>query len=544
MKARKSSRGVVLGVLALLTSTMLVGCSVQIGGSAEPAESSTVYGGPGGSGASAGPGAPPTSVPGLKKYYEQKLAWGSCTEMAKADEVAAFDPKRLECARLTVPIDYNDPGAGETQLAVARVKASGAKQGSLVMNPGGPGGSGVQQVAAKSMEADKFEITRTFDLVGWDPRGVGASAPPVKCFSDRQRDENRLSTLAFDNSPAGIAKQEDFNRSQANLCAEKMGKKFLEHVGTVDTVRDLDVLRAVLGDRKLTYIGYSYGTLIGAVYAERFPEQVRAMVLDGAVDPAQDPIASNVQQMAGFQTVFNDFAKDCASRPDCPLGPDPAQATANYQKLVRPLIDRTVRGQGGRQLSYNDATTATIQAMYAQQLWDPLRRGLSALQRGDGSLLQRIADIYLSRDETGRYSPMMDANTAINCVDGPAITDPADVSRLDTEIRRAAPFLDDGRGTGRAAKGVCAYWAAAPTLKPHQINAVGAPELVVISTTHDPATPYQNGVNLAKQLGASLITFEGSQHTVSLDGNACVDNAVTAYLRDLKPPAADLRCTA
>ncbi|MGC5023512.1 alpha/beta hydrolase [Tsukamurella sp. DT100] len=535
MKAGKP----LLAATAVLAAAVLAGCSVQIGGTAEPA------------GGSSAPGsATPTRTSGagvpavLGKYYGQKVEWGSCAAIAKADDITEYDKTKLECGRVTVPIDYDDPSAGETKLAVARVKATGQRRGSLLMNPGGPGGSGVQQVAGKSMEADKLEIAQSFDLVGWDPRGVGASSPAVKCFSDKQRDENRLSTLAFDNSPAGIAKQEAFNKSQADLCAEKMGKTFLANVGTAQTVRDLDVLRAVLGDEKLTYLGYSYGTFIGAIYAETFPERVRAMVLDGAVDPALDQITANVQQMAGFQTVFEDWAKDCAKYPTCPVGTDPAQATARYQQLVRPLIDKTVRGQGGRQLSYSDATTATIQAMYAQQLWEPLRRALTGLQRGDGSLLQRIADLYLNRDEIGRYSPMMDANTAINCVDGPAVTAPADLARLDTEIRKAAPFLDDGRGTGRGAKGTCAFWAAAPTLKPHEVNAVGAPKLVVVSTTHDPATPYENGVNLAEQLGASLISFEGSQHTVSLEGNACVDDAVTGYLRDLTTPAADLRCTA
>ncbi|MEC4613636.1 alpha/beta hydrolase [Tsukamurella tyrosinosolvens] len=535
MKAGKP----LLTALAVLSAAALAGCSVQIGGTAEPA---------GGSAAPSTATTTATSAAGvpapLQKYYGQQLAWGSCAAVAKADDITEYDKTKLECAQLTVPIDYDDPSAGETKLAVARVKATGQRRGSLLMNPGGPGGSGVQQVAGKSMEADKFEIARSFDLVGWDPRGVGASSPAVKCFSDKQRDENRLSTLAYDNSPAGIAKQEAFNKSQADLCAQKMGKTFLANVGTADTVRDLDVLRAVLGDAKLTYLGYSYGTLIGAVYAETFPDRVRAMVLDGAVDPALDSITSSVQQMAGFQTVFDDWAKDCAKYPTCPVGTDPSKATERYQQLTRPLIDKTVRGSGGRQLSYSDATTATIQAMYAQQLWEPLRRGLTGLQRGDGSLLQRIADLYLNRDELGRYSPMMDANTAINCVDGPAVTDPADLSRLDTEIRKAAPFLDDGRGTGRSAKGTCAFWAAAPTLKPHEASAVGAPKLVVVSTTHDPATPYENGVNLARQLDASLISFEGSQHTVSLEGNACVDDAVTAYLRDLKPPAEGLRCTA
>lgn len=534
MKASKP----LVSAIALLSAAVLAGCSAQIGGNAVPTRSTA---------AAVSSGSPTSTAGGagggLQKYYGQQLAWGSCAEMAKTDDIQDYDKTKLECSHLTVPIDYNDPSAGETKLAVARVKATGQRQGSLVMNPGGPGGSGVQQIAGKSLEADKLAIAQTFDMVGWDPRGVGASSPAVKCYTDKQRDENRLSTLAFDNSPAGITKQEDFNRTQANLCADKMGKRFLEHVGTADTVRDLDVLRGALGDDKLTYLGYSYGTFIGAIYAETFPENIRAMVLDGAVDPAQDSITSSVQQIAGFQTVFDDFAKDCVKRPDCPLGTDASKATEVYQQLTRPLIDKTVRGQGGRQLSYSDATTATIQAMYAQQLWEPLRRGLTGLKKGDGALLQRIADLYLNRDELGQYSPMMDANTAINCVDGPAITDPADLARLDTEYRKAAPFLDDGRGAGRGAKGTCAFWAAAPTLKPHEVHAVGAPKMVVISTTHDPATPYQNGVSLAKQLGASLITYEGSQHTISLEGNTCVDGAVTAYLKDLKAPPADLKCS-
>ncbi|WP_019204170.1 alpha/beta hydrolase [Tsukamurella sp. 1534] len=541
MKATKS----LTTAIALLAVVSLAGCGTRIGGDPEPSEAPSSAA-TGTAGPSAGtPGGGGGAVPGLEKYYGQKVSWGSCDEMTAADDIDpdAYDRTKLECGRVTVPVDYNDPGEGETKLAVARTKATGKRQGSLLMNPGGPGGSGVQQVAAKTTELGNLAVAQSFDLVGWDPRGVGASSPAVKCYSDQQRDENRKSTLANDNSPEGIVKQEDFNRDLANLCEEKMGKTFLEHVGTADTVRDLDVLRAVLGDEKLTYLGYSYGTFIGAIYAETFPERVRAMVLDGAVDPAEDPIASSVQQMAGFQTVFEDFAKDCASRPDCALGQDPAQATARYHQLVRPLIDKPVRGQGGRMLSYSDATTGTIQAMYAKQLWDPLRRGLANLARGDGALMQRLADVYLNRDERGRYSPMMDANTAINCVDSPAVTDPAEVARKDTEIRKAAPFLDDGRGTGRAAKDACSFWPAAPTLKPHEVNAVGAPKTVVVSTTHDPATPYENGVNLAKQLNASLISFEGSQHTVSLEGNPCVDDAVTAYLRDLTPPAEGLRCT-
>jgi pimeloyl-ACP methyl ester carboxylesterase len=497
MKAKKRAAA----GAALLTVAVLSACSTQIPGAPVPSTS---------------------SAPGeLQKYYGQTVKWGSCAEIARADDVEEYDP-RMECARVTVPIDYADPAGGDTTLAVARTKATGQRKGSLLMNPGGPGGSGVQLVAGKSSDLGKMEIAKSFDLV--------------------QRDDNRLLTLSNDNSPAGIAKQEEFNRGLAQACEDKMGKKFLQNVGTIDTVRDLDVLRGVLGDEKLTYLGYSYGTYIGAIYAETFPEKVRALVLDGAVDPAQEPAKSSIDQMAGFQTVFDDFAKDCAKLADCPLGSDPSKATAVYQQLTRPLIDAPVRGQGRRMLSYSDATTATIQAMYAQQLWEPLRRGLTSLKRGDGALLQRMADLYLSRDANGRYSPMMDANTAINCVDGPAITDPAELGKLDTDLRKVAPFLDDGRGTGSGAKGTCAFWPAAPTQKPHEVKALGAPKLVVVSTTHDPATPYQNGVSLAKQLGASLISYEGSQHTVSLEGNACVDGAITAYLRDLTVPPADLKC--
>lgn len=509
------------GATVLLTVVALSGCSSTIPGS--PASSA------------------PKAERGLEKFYNQKIDWGSCTAIAKADGVDDYDPS-MQCGKVTVPVDYNDIGAGEVKLAVARTKATGERKGSLLMNPGGPGGSGVQLVAGKSRDLGKLDLARDFDLVGWDPRGVGASTPAVKCLSDQQRDDNRMLNLTSDNTPDGIAKQEDFNKNIAKSCEDKMGKKFLQNVGTIDTVRDLDVLRAVLGDEKLTYLGYSYGTFIGAIYAETFPDKVRALVLDGAVDPSQESAKSSVEQMAGFQTVFDDFAKDCATRPDCPLGPDPAQATATYQQLVRPLIDAPVRGQGRRMLSYSDATTATIQGMYAQQLWEPLRTGLTNLKRGDGALLQRMADLYLSRDPSGKYSPMMDANRAINCVDGPAVTDPAELGKLDTDLRRVAPFLDDGRGTGRAAKDSCAFWPAAPTLKPHEVKALGAPKLVVVSTTHDPATPYQNGVNLAKQLDASLISYEGSQHTVSLEGNPCVDGAVTAYLRDLTVPPADLKC--
>lgn len=527
--------------VAVTVVALTAACATTIPGSpsrsddklAGPTKSSTPAPKPGG-------GAP---SPALERYYTQKVEWGSCASFAKTDDVSKFDPGSVECGSVTVPIDYDDPAAGDAKLAVVKLLASGEKQGSLLMNPGGPGGSGVQMVLGQSGDYSNLAVNKTFDMVGWDPRGVGASTPTIRCYSDAQVDKNRESNLTQDNTPAGISKQEAFNKAEAELCEKKMGKEFLAHVGTADTVRDLDVLRSVLGDSKLSYAGFSYGTFIGAMYAERFPGRVRAMVLDGAVDPSEDPDVSDIRQMAGFQTVFDDYAKDCAKHSECPLGTDPSKAVDEYHKIVRPLIDKQVPASQGRPLSYSDASTGTIQAMYSPKLWNALSRALLNIKAGNGALMQKLADLYMSRDDSGHYSGMMDAFTAISCMDNTADTDPAKLGRKDTDIRKAAPFNDDGRGTGHAAKTACAYWPVKNTLSRHVVKAAPSlPKTVVVSTTHDPATPYANGVSLAKQLGAELITFDGSQHTATFEGNACLDGAVTRYLTSLTVPAEGLKC--
>jgi pimeloyl-ACP methyl ester carboxylesterase len=539
MAELSTTRRTSFAILAMLTvTTMAVGCATQ----RTAAPSTSVAEGT----SRAQTAAPSSSAPAgpLDRYYRQRIDWGSCARTAQTDSVSSYDTARMVCGTVTVPIDYDAPSSGDLTLAVGRLKASGDRKASILINPGGPGASGVALVAGKSADLGKLDIATDFDQVGWDPRGVGASKPVVRCNTDAQRDAERQLNIGSDNSPAGIAKQEAHAKELAERCERAMGTELLSHMGTVDTVRDLDVLRAVLGDDKLTYLGYSYGTFIGALYADRFPDKVRAMVLDGAVDPAEDQITSNIEQMRGFQTVFNDFSAACAKNTTCPLGTDTAQSTANYQQLVRPLIDTPVRAARGRPLSYSDAITGTIQALYSPELWDALSKGLAQLKAGDGTILQRLADMYLNRDADGTYSAMMDANTATNCMDSPAPSDQADLDRLDVGLRAAAPFNDDGRGTGRGAKGVCAFWPAPPSFTPHRLTpAASLPLTVVVSTTHDPATPYKNGVSLAEQLRSRLITFNGSQHTVSFEGNSCVDGAVTAYLRDLTPPAEGLTCS-
>lgn len=307
----------------------------------------------------------------------------------------------------------------------------------------------------------------------------------------------------------------------------------------------MDVIRSVLGDPQLNYLGFSYGTRIGTAYAETFPGNVRAMVLDGALDPEQDPVEEVVLQGAGFQQAFDGFAVDCARSADCPLGSDPSRVDARFRALVDPLVDRPAATTDPRGLSYGDAITGVQQALYSPSLWRPLRAGLKELSAGRGDELLLLADMYEGRLDDGSYSNLEDAFNAVRCVDDPPVTDRAIEGEADTRYRQAAPFLDDGRGTGNAPLDACAFWPVPNTGAPHTIDAAalqGLPTVVVVSTTEDPATPYQAGVNLAKQLGGALITYRGTQHTAVFDGVACVDDPVSAYFVDRTVPDPDLTC--
>ena len=497
---------------------------------------------PGSGSAGDGPGAEPAagSPPGLESFYSQQLDWGPCGPFAATpDDAETFADPALECAAVAVPLDYARPDGEAASVAVLRTRATGDRIGSLLLNPGGPGASGTGFAAALGGQLAGSPITERFDLVGFDPRGIGASDPVIDCETDEERDAERADIDA-DASPAGVALLEEDSQEFVDRCVERNGTDLLANVGTRDVVRDLDVMRAALGDEQLTYAGFSYGTFIGAKYAEAFPDRVRALLLDGAVDPAQDPVESSVAQSAGFQLAFDAFAADCATTPGCPLGPDPAGASAAFQALVRPLYDAPAPA-GGRELGYNDALTGTLQALYTEQLWEVLRTGLSDLRRGDGELLLLLADSYEGRAEDGSYSNDLEAFPVISCVDDARITDPAVYLEIDRRTREAAPFRDDGRGP-TPARPACAFWPVPPTTEPALPDVAGLDPVLVVSVTGDPATPYEAGVRLAGQLGARLLTAEGNQHTVALSGVPCVDQAVTAYLVDLQLPDDGTRC--
>jgi pimeloyl-ACP methyl ester carboxylesterase len=468
----------------------------------------------------------------------QTIQWGQCHVKSGGD--APKLPADAQCGSLTVPVDYAKPDGATANLALIKFPATGQRIGSLLINPGGPGESGVD-AAVDTLDALPAAVRQKFDLVGFDPRGVGSSTPTLRCNSDADDDAQRADPQV-DYSPAGVAHIETTEKQFVQRCVDKMGNDFLANVGTANVVKDLDALRAALGDAKLTYLGYSYGTLIGSAYAEAYPDKVRAMILDGAVDPAADPTQANIDQAAGFQRAFDNFAADCAKKPTCPLGTDPAKAVDVYHHLVDPLVGKPAATDDPRGLGYSDAITGTSMALYSPSLWKHLTDGLSELATGHGDTLLELADLYNDRDEHGHYGNANDAQIAITCVDQPPVTDRQKAIDEDRQMRQVAPFDSYGQFTGDAPLDACAFWPVPPTSRPHQVSAPGLPPVLVVSTTNDPATPYQAGVDLAKQLHGGLLTYDGTQHTAVFQGNSCVDDFAATYLVDTTMPPADAKC--
>ncbi len=486
---------------------------------------------------------------GLERYYDQRLAWQDCVPFASNEyDRTAYDNPDLDCANLIVPLSYDEPDGQTVSVGVLRSRATGsARVGTVQFNPGGPGGSGMSTVASFDSDPAVEELHKSFDLIGFDPRGIGGSRPLIICQTDEERDASRAANNR-------LLTEEDVERAteaiklQAEQCGERSGAEagidgaaFLASVGTDTIVKDMDVLRSVLGDEQLTYVGYSYGTRLGYVYADQFTDNVRAMVLDGAVNPEDEGIDSILGQAAGFQSTFDAFAAWCANKTDCILGADTSQSTAVFQSLVRPLLAEPVELSDGRLLTFNDAITGTIQSLYSESLWTYLEDGLIGLSRGSGEGLMSLADFYESRDAEGHYDVGLNALNAVRCVDDAPSDDTGDRD-INTEYNAAAPFQDSG-DPPVSLPSICEFWPAPVTLAAGAPDAPGLAPVVVISTTGDPATPYESGVALAEQLGGNLITVEGDRHTAYLSaGISCVDDAATSYLIDLSLPKVGLTC--
>ncbi|MFI9808965.1 alpha/beta hydrolase [Streptomyces sp. NPDC052301] len=478
----------------------------------------------------------PRSTPSaLAPYYGQRLRWRSCGAPG------------FQCATMKAPLDYARPGAGDVRLAVARKPATGKGRplGSLLVNPGGPGGSAVDYLQSYAGVGYPAAVRARYDMVAMDPRGV-ARSEPVKCLDGRQMDAYTQTDLTPDD-----AKEENALVAADRRFAESCGAhsaRLLRHVSTIEAARDMDILRAVLGDRKLDYVGASYGTFLGATYAGLFPQRVGRMVLDGAMDPSLDARRLNLDQTAGFETAFQAFAKDCVRHADCPLGgrgTTPAQVGAHLTAFFRRLDAHPVPAgdADGRRLGESPATTGVIAAMYDQGSWEQLREALnSAMKENDGAGLLVLSDSYYERDAQGRYSNLMPANAAVNCLDlPPAFTGAGRVRQALPAFEKASPVF--GAGLAWASLN-CAYWPVRATGEPHRIAAKGAAPIVVVGTTRDPATPYRWARSLSRQLSSGrLLTYVGDGHTAYGRGSACIDTAIDTYLLHGTPPAAGKRCS-
>ncbi|MFG3146839.1 alpha/beta hydrolase [Streptomyces sp. NPDC048243] len=471
----------------------------------------------------------------LSPYYTQKLNWRSCG-------VPGF-----ECATMKAPLDYAKPDAGDVRLAVSRKKATGPgkRLGSLLVNPGGPGGSAIGYLQSYAGIGYPADVRARYDMVAVDPRGV-ARSEPVECLTGPEMD-----TYTQTDSTPDDRRETDQLVASYKKFAEGCGERspeLLRHVSTVEAARDMDILRAVLGDQKLNYVGASYGTFLGATYAGLYPERAGRLVLDGALDPSLTARKLNEEQTAGFDTAFQSFAKDCVRHSDCPLGDagtGPDEVGRNLKAFFQQL-DKTPIPAGdadGRKVGEALATTGVIAAMYDESAWPQLRDALtSAMKEKDGAGLLALSDSYYERDADGKYANLMFANAAVNCLDLPAaFSTPDQVEEALPSFEKASPVF--GEGLAWASLN-CAYWPVKNTGEPHRIEAKGAAPILVVGTTRDPATPYPWAKSLASQLSsATLLTYVGDGHTAYGRGSACIDSAIDRYLLQGTPPQKGKRCS-
>lgn len=440
-----------------------------------------------------------------------------------------------DCATLRVPLDRTRPDGRTIALAVARgSKADPAKRiGSLLVNPGGPGASGLDILDYVS-SALPPAITDRFDVVAWDPRGTGKSAP-VNCGKDL---DARFAVDSAPDSTAELAQLEAAAQHVVDQCVAHSGE-LVQHVSTADTVQDLDALRAALGDERLTYLGFSYGTYIGALYAQRYPERVRALVLDGALDPARSVEDVSIEQAQGFEASFDRFARWCAARRSCAFhgGDEPAAA---YDAL-QARVDTKPLTVGSRTFGPTQMDIAVSALLYSgEEAYGSLASGLHALEQGRPGPLLAIYDSYVGRSG-GTYDAEWPAFVAISCADGPNL-DRAATEALQARARTAAPRF------GAASVGLgyeCADWPYPPTRTAvGPVAAATTAPIVVVGTRGDPATPFSWARSLATELGnARLVAFDGTTHTATLNGSPCLDRVITRYLVDGRAPADGTTCS-
>jgi pimeloyl-ACP methyl ester carboxylesterase len=480
-----------------------------------------------------------SAPPSLGKY--RLAAWEDCDD-------------GLQCSTLEVPLDWEDPSGDTVSLAVIRkpAKITAQRIGSVLFNPGGPGEPGTDFLR-QFIEGDRIPegLGDRFDLVSWDPRGTGDSSG-VRCITDEQAAEPDVDPTI--DSPADVTAIDAEAATLLAGCEAGSGDVWT-HVGTRDTVRDLDALRAALGDEQLTYVGYSYGTTVGIEYGRMFPDHIRAMVLDGVALPATDPVEATHLQARSFETNFEAFLDDCDEQKACPFGGgDPYKAFTDLVTKLEtgtrlpadyelPDSKGTVHRRRGT-VGIGELYSAVAVSLYAKENWIALDLALAAAEKGDGQLLLYLRDTFAGRADDGTWSHLPEANLAINCADQEVRADDADG---DDSLRGAwakeLPLLGSVFATGTP--GCFGVPAAEEPLTPLADGDLDdVPAVVVVGTTDDPATPYARSEELHDLLPeASLVTWDSADHTAYGRGSDCLDDPITTYLEELTLPEDGLRCS-
>ena len=468
----------------------------------------------------------------LAEYEQQKLDWSSCYDY-------------FDCTELRVPIDYDDLSVGIFRISVLRAGAKDQdnRLGSIVVNPGGPGGSGVDY----AYNADYIfspDITDVYDVVGFDPRGV-AMSEPISCFTPEEIDENMASDSKPDNEAEIAATLEDSQRF-AEKCAEKTD--YLEHFTTSETARDMDILRAALGEKKLNYVGKSYGTYLGTLYADIFPNNVGRFVLDGAVDPNIPMKDQSLAQAIGFDGALKAFVKDCATQSDCPFTGTPAQAQATIIATLQaaataPLPQRDPSDGDDRVITESIVLIGMASSLYDDvDGWPKLRQAFTESAQNYGDTFLQLADEYSGRNPDGTFmSNDFDSGAVIDCLDWQERRTIDQYKAEAKEFAAKAPVF----GPYIAFAGVHCQFLPKPSTQraPNTLTTIKTAPIIVIGTIRDPATPYAWSVSLAKIFtGSRLISLNADGHTGHGRGSACVDDAVDEYLLTGRLPTANLSC--
>ena len=448
---------------------------------------------------------------GLAKFYDQKLSYTDCGSS--------------RCTWVKVPVDYAKP-AGETLRLKVKVRPADGKspRGMLFINPGGPGGSGVDFLNSFAGQASR-DLREAYGIVGFDPRGVGSSTP-LKCLSDKGIDTLANSDPDPDNS-GEIAEFRKLTVSLGDACKANSGD-LASHVSTLEAAKDMDVLRAVLGQKKLDYYGASYGTQLGATYATEFPKNVGRMVLDGAVDSSLSDEDQALGQAEGFQRALTAYIANCVKSSSCPLGNDAKVAETKLSDFLQALDQKPMKSSDGRVLTESGAFYGIAITLYDRGYWDVLTQELTKAFKGDPSVMLALFDAYTTRQKDGSYGDnSFESIAAVRCLDS---TDPSSQAKVEKSIPRfekISPAFGRSMAWGALS---CSDWPLKSDNKQVPISAEGAPPIVVVGTTRDPATPYEWAQSLAKQLATGvLVTREGDGHTGFHVGNSCIDDLVDTY---------------